>query len=573
MSTYICRSMPKGATKLRVIKEIREKSFGFASCPHLPEGSITWLDPYIKDGLRLQSITIEDNRYGTNFDSSYFEIVVDTIPRKESKYRMGDTLKVIHGSWQHADPKSPDAMRICSTDRNTRIIDKVTHIVFSDTHHNFWYKLGSYGNYICEDGVELAYAVSEDSPTPFGEVQTMSVHDARLIEEAKKKYPVGTYVYQIYMDGNINFNKEIKITNLSRIEYHPDGEIVYDNQWRLRTSCGNWAFIVPVTSGVKEDKFEYVELLSGFDDKYRGQIFCTHYPLPKYEHWNRFDSWDELLQLHNRCFNSSTKEAYDEQVVRPVEKYDPNTFEKIEPVDMKAVLKETQTRYPIGTKVANHNLVNRGMGCAFTITQVYWKSIVKDELVYVTQAGSMYTVYKDGKWAEVISLPGAKVKPDLDSLVGRWVQHKNGVHSKISNWNKLGMVDFEDGEKDVNLHKAYQEDICDPSIFVYGYTLMPEGFTPSDAESKFTEKQKAYVAYMDSSLASITQASAATISGTATYITVDKSHQNYPVTPEEVYAPPKLLSKAILISNDEEDSHTLITVRHHKPLVMQISED
>ena len=250
--SYQCLPMPPGAIKLRVVKTIPKGWFALnAPSEAIPKDSITWVDEIIHgDPIRL----IENNRHRANFLAEFFE-EVKGIPRRESKYRMGDILKVIPGSWKYSDPEGKNAMSHLKTG-DSKIKGEVIKITFSHTHQNFWYLIGDYGNYICEDGLEL---VEQSFPEP----AKISVDYVKnLLNEAKERYPVGEYVYQMYQDGSLNKNKEIKITDHALITYN-NGEIDYDMQWRLHSE-GIWTTKVEKKSSLLPEGLWYIQYDSGF---------------------------------------------------------------------------------------------------------------------------------------------------------------------------------------------------------------------------------------------------------------------------------------------------------------------
>lgn len=67
-----------------------------------------------------------------------------------------------------------------------------------------------------------------------------------------------------------------------------------------------------------------------------------------------------------------------------------------------SLLKKAKRLYPVGTKVNNYNL---GKGCIFTTnSETFYENYEKNILVECTGIGN-YSVYCNGKWAEVIEYP------------------------------------------------------------------------------------------------------------------------------------------------------------------------
>lgn len=82
------------------------------------------------------------------------------------------------------------------------------------------------------------------------------------------------------------------------------------------------------------------------------------------------------------------------------------------------LIKEAKRRYPIGTKVSNKNL---GYNCDFEVTgdHYYMLGIDRFSSSFTLDCG-LYTVYKDGKWADIISEPEKKPQKELTSLPENW---------------------------------------------------------------------------------------------------------------------------------------------------------
>lgn len=70
----------------------------------------------------------------------------------------------------------------------------------------------------------------------------------------------------------------------------------------------------------------------------------------------------------------------------------------------KQLLAEARLKFPVGTKVCNENL---GCGCIFMVEEDHYAfgtdSINKGQIL--VHKSNRYTVWKNGVWAEVMSLP------------------------------------------------------------------------------------------------------------------------------------------------------------------------
>jgi len=64
------------------------------------------------------------------------------------------------------------------------------------------------------------------------------------------------------------------------------------------------------------------------------------------------------------------------------------------------LLEEAKRRYPVGTKCNTKNL---GYSCIFTINNANFSLVGLNEVCYEANTRMTYTIYANGKWAEIIS--------------------------------------------------------------------------------------------------------------------------------------------------------------------------
>ena len=66
---------------------------------------------------------------------------------------------------------------------------------------------------------------------------------------------------------------------------------------------------------------------------------------------------------------------------------------------MKELLEEAKIRYPIGSDVSNYNL---GLQCKFITKAIPRKNSYDGSIVVDGTFGRTYTIYYNGKWADII---------------------------------------------------------------------------------------------------------------------------------------------------------------------------
>lgn len=120
------------------------------------------------------------------------------------------------------------------------------------------------------------------------------------------------------------------------------------------------------------------------------------------------------------------------------------------------LIAEARRRYPVGTIVCNKNL---DYFCTFEITGTMFSEKTKQKHVVVNQCSvkedGSFTVYKDGKWADVLKSP-EEVKPKL--VVGRWYktigdQFKANKYIKFAGLNDRGQVTFTERVTQDNIYE------------------------------------------------------------------------------------------------------------------------
>ena len=289
---------------------------------------------------------------------------------------------------------------------------------------------------------------------------------APLIQEAKARYPEGTFVYQLYTDGTTNFRKEIKIAHHSLITIDPlDGEVLYDVQWRLKAS-GCWALVVETREEEWiPQKDEWCVLtdtklsIGGGNNTTlkKGDIVQADGRIEKgisyLHHWIFFKGQIDAVKI------SLLRKALPHEIPQDAES-------KAVEVDMKAILEEAKRRYPIGTVFKNFDgHATHTVSSELIIQPDYDKGISHLGIGFL---------YKDGKWAEIVSLPE---KAEPESLVDRYVKalqdnaactpYKKGEYIKLVRKNRDWYYCAKD--KMILQEKHRSNDL---------FELMPKAFSP-----------------------------------------------------------------------------------------------
>ena len=426
------------------------------------------------------------------------------------------------------------------------------------------------------------------------------------IGKAKSLYPEGTFVYQMLSNGNEYRGKKILIKDHNLISVDKDGEVLYDAQWRLYvpihggkwvskvestikepsmeellkeakrrypTGCtamcvngnlstpfivdqqyfkvmtkdeshgtygtwgiyqsnvgsgvwinlrGKWAEIVSLPKS-KDEVPEYVEALNNAPGAFtKGKIYKTkglhpdyktHYAIVEDDKGSTANGWDKDK------FKPSTKEAYDAQFKTtedPVEKWKEEVrAKKFTSVEQLAHCIKFSTTTPLE---------------------------IFDKLTGTGHAAKAENL-RDLLYIEDKAQPG--------DLVGRYIKAlKNnpsggdsvkkadyGEIKLLESNNKYYVVDFPN-------RRAY----CVPvGFYSSDYELMPEGFSPDKVRVQES---------MDLLSAEFT--------GSTKGISQDKSHSEYPKTPQESYKK----KPVIILSDDEEDSPIKVVSRKCSPVII-----
>jgi len=85
--------------------------------------------------------------------------------------------------------------------------------------------------------------------------QALKSTESILLQETKKLFSIGTKFYQLYADSSSNYDKIIEIFNQD-FKIDGDGEILYDNQWRLYVPIGKGIWASKLENKPMETKLE-----------------------------------------------------------------------------------------------------------------------------------------------------------------------------------------------------------------------------------------------------------------------------------------------------------------------------
>ena len=120
-----------------------------------------------------------------------------------------------------------------------------------------------------------------------------------------------------------------------------------------------------------------------------------------------------------------------------------------------SLLKEARRRYPEGTRVSNSNL---GHFCAFTInsTKFHYKT-VENKVIYNSSSIGSYTIFENGKWADVI--PSDKPVVEDETVVVSKPKFNTGNYVMISPSSIFIDQGYRNGEKLIGkVSKVYGSD-------------------------------------------------------------------------------------------------------------------
>ena len=171
-------------------------------------------------------------------------------------------------------------------------------------------KWSSFGNFIADDNDFVIYEKSSN----------------RFAEIVENKFEVGKW-YKYSYKNNHYFKPAVSGVigeNIKTLEEIHTG--IYKNTtntWSStnETKLADLSEIQQYLPNGHLDKIiipEYVELLPGFDTPLNGKIFSTKGPQPK--EW-KYSSWEQIINISfKQYFKPSTKEAYEAQFVKELEK-------------------------------------------------------------------------------------------------------------------------------------------------------------------------------------------------------------------------------------------------------------
>lgn len=113
----------------------------------------------------------------------------------------------------------------------------------------------------------------------------IQTNDKWLIEQAKRLYPIGTKIYQLYAGGTLNKSHEISIQN-HNFMIDSDGEVLYNAQYRLYTPINDtWA-----TKVEEQPKYEVVHCKTQ-------------------EEWDFVIKTEKITKLNSKTFKQNEKEC------------------------------------------------------------------------------------------------------------------------------------------------------------------------------------------------------------------------------------------------------------------------
>jgi len=109
----------------------------------------------------------------------------------------------------------------------------------------------------------------------------IQTNDKWLIEQAKRLYPIGTKIYQLYAGGTLNKSHEISIQN-HNFMIDSDGEVLYNAQYRLYTPINDtWA-----TKVEEQPKYEVVHCKTQEEWDFVCETLCYKHAN---KHWKKSD--------------------------------------------------------------------------------------------------------------------------------------------------------------------------------------------------------------------------------------------------------------------------------------------
>ena len=284
--------------KVKVIKDIIRKDIGTkGSLPDIiPAGSITWFRKEfygyynrIKN-QELSDVCPENNRYSANIPAEYFEIIED-----ESKTESKSEIKLEKDKYYRLKFNS------------TFFIDKIKSIDCNEgTFDSHGYIDINRKNWINPDEYSIISDVKECYPATQDEIDWWNIcykkdkyisSKSELIEEAKKKYSIGTKFYPAHLDDKktyctvttdkfrVEYFTEVNVyalTKTGRVYSLTSDEEYTDGADYNRNVCsaGKWADIVQEKSIEPVDKvydFDYIDVdLSRIYSTTSNQSFLIH---------------------------------------------------------------------------------------------------------------------------------------------------------------------------------------------------------------------------------------------------------------------------------------------------------
>lgn len=276
---------------------------------------------------------------------------------------------------------------------------------------------------------------------PEGHVDKIMTIKESLLEEAKRKYPIGTvFKSALKHDSNPYVGKVVKGMYLDNNSHIWNGDSIgflYDN--------GKWAEIVSNLEVNEFKKGDYIVLLKKSNTKY----FTQNYIYLQNKNYQCFytncDSIGETTSggayfEDKNNWRYATPEEIDEynRVGKP---FDVTTLKQKE-MSIQEIQEECKKRFPIG--------------CKFKCANTKQESILlQDNTVYTIDNNNIYAsygrgcLYHQGKYAELISLPEIKEKSVFEYVEYINTKYKGQI-VKVEDWGcgSYCKVIFPNGNKE-----------------------------------------------------------------------------------------------------------------------------
>lgn len=277
----------------------------------------------------------------------------------------------------------------------------------------------------------------------------IQTNDKWLIEQAKRLYPIGTKIYQLYSGGTSNKSHEITIHNHD-FTIDSDGEVLYNAQYRLYTPINDtWA-----TKVEEQPKYEVVHC------KTQEQWDFVKNKIP-----NSYAMSGE--PFHEDCAICILEKSYADLIYWQQQNAKILSFE--EWLNKEGITMEEETEYKVGDVIIATGNIEGYKRLKGRIIQINLNN----------PKGHQYKIdYKEFNlnkssaiWSDVHELIDEKQN---ESLVGRWVKTKEGKYLLLTKSGNNGGYYVNYTSDFIDLHFINR-----PTELKSGYELMPEGFIPT----------------------------------------------------------------------------------------------